>query len=835
MLGRRYRIIGLIGRGGMGEVYRADDLKLGQPVALKFLPRELERDPSRLTRFMNEVKLARQVSHPNVCRVYDVDEVDGQHFLSMEYVDGEDLSSLLRRIGRLPKDRAIQMARQLCAGLAAAHEQGILHRDLKPANVLIDGRGRAKITDFGLAGLSDSFTGAELRAGTPAYMAPEQISGKEVSTRSDIYSLGLVLYELFTGQAAFKATTQGEFARLQQETSPTSPSSHVDGFDPAVERVILRCALKDPAERPASALAVAAALPGGDPLADALAAGETPSPELVAEAGAVGGLQPAIAWFCLAAALGLITVTLLLTPGTFVAYRAPLTKPATYLVEHAREILADLDHTAEPRDSAYEFFGDESYLRHLAKSDPENSWSRLSDEQPNAVALWYRQSPEYLVGQSQWVRWTDPRPSVPGMINLTVDPQGRLRSLRVVPPDYVAPGEPASEPDWNRLFEAAGFDIAAFDEVEPAWRPTVYADVRAAWEGRYPDAPDSAIRIEAGAFRGELVDFRIISPWTEPYSPDQTDSTFFEKLAQIGDTIVFILTLVGSAFLARRNLRLGRADRKSALRVALLMMGVRLLIWLVGADHVPTGSEQGIFIYAFGWSCFYFVIVWLYYVALEPYLRRFWPQMIVSWVRLFDGRFKDPLVGRDVLIGCVFGWLFALLLRLYWIVPGWLGLSAPDVGKMDWGPLGPLGGTAPLLEQLFWAVKNQVQDNLQLLVILLLLRIVLRRSWLAIGGFVVVAMILYDTGAVDPVYDKLFVLVLASIFVFFLVRFGLLTICVGTFQLELSHSLPAGLDFSVWYSGQFFALLLIAAALLAYGFRYSLAGRSAWAEGALEG
>src|SRR5262245_32092092 len=132
----RYRIVGLLGTGGMGEVYRADDVKLGQPVALKFLPPGFDADPDRLQRLLHEVRTARQVSHPNVCRVYDVGEADGQHFLTMEYVDGEDLASLLRRIGHVPKDKAIQIARQLCAGLAAAHEAGILHRDLKPANVM---------------------------------------------------------------------------------------------------------------------------------------------------------------------------------------------------------------------------------------------------------------------------------------------------------------------------------------------------------------------------------------------------------------------------------------------------------------------------------------------------------------------------------------------------------------------------------------------------------------------------------------------------------------------------------------------------------------------------
>ena len=297
----------------MGEVYRADDLKLGQSVALKFLPRDVERDAMRRTRFLNEVKVARQISHANVCRVYDVGDVEGRYFLSMEYVDGEDLAALLRRIGHLPQDKAMQIARQLCAGLAAAHEQGVLHRDLKPANVMIDGRGRAKITDFGLAVLGKG-DDQEYAAGTPAYMAPEQLAGGAATVMSDLYALGLVLYELFTGHRPFSASSVQELARLQRESTPTNPSTHIDGFDPAVERVILRCLRGDPNDRPTTALAVAAALPGGDPLAAALAAGETPSPDMIAAAGAEGGLSPPRAWTLFGATLLLIAAAMGLAP-----------------------------------------------------------------------------------------------------------------------------------------------------------------------------------------------------------------------------------------------------------------------------------------------------------------------------------------------------------------------------------------------------------------------------------------------------------------------------------------------------------------------------------------
>ena len=235
LLGGRYRIVERLGHGGMGQVYRADDLKLGQQVALKFLPPDVDKDPARLTQLHTEVRMARQVSHPNVCRVYDIDEVEGHTFISMEYVDGEDLASLLRRIGRFPEDRALAISRQVCAGLAAAHECGIVHRDLKPANVMLDGTGKIRLADFGLAGL----TGESIRAGTPAYMAPEQLAGREVTARSDIYALGLVLYEIFTGERALDAQNLAELIRKREQSGILPPTSVVPDLQPDIETAIM--------------------------------------------------------------------------------------------------------------------------------------------------------------------------------------------------------------------------------------------------------------------------------------------------------------------------------------------------------------------------------------------------------------------------------------------------------------------------------------------------------------------------------------------------------------------------------------------------------------------
>ena len=260
VLADRYRIVSLLGRGGMGEIYRAEDLKLGVAVSLKFLPPSFEKDPKRLELLLNEVKVARQISHPNVCRVHDVGEVDGLHFISMEYVAGEDLRTSLRRVGRLSYAKALELARQLADALAAAHGRGVLHRDLKPSNLMIDGEGNARIVDFGIAVADESVRGPEAGVGTPAYMSPEQLAGEAATARSDLYMLGLVLYELFTGRHPFRAASREELVRLHREAEPEPPSALVETMEPVVERTILGCLEKDPLRRPASAAIVAEAL-----------------------------------------------------------------------------------------------------------------------------------------------------------------------------------------------------------------------------------------------------------------------------------------------------------------------------------------------------------------------------------------------------------------------------------------------------------------------------------------------------------------------------------------------------------------------------------------------
>jgi len=262
LLAKRYRIVALLGSGGTAEVYRADDMTLDQKVALKFYPGRLQGEAGALARFYREVRLARQISHPNICRVFDISETEGRVFITMEFISGEDLHTLLRRIGRLSPDKALDVALQLCSGLTAAHAAGILHRDLKPANVMLDDRGNVRITDFGLAAPATDLH-HELDAGTPGYMAPEQLAGKEITARSDLYALGLVLYEIFTGKRGIELRTAAELLRPEK----TLPSlQNLAGVDPWVRQAILQCLEPDPANRPASALQVAAALSRGTSL-----------------------------------------------------------------------------------------------------------------------------------------------------------------------------------------------------------------------------------------------------------------------------------------------------------------------------------------------------------------------------------------------------------------------------------------------------------------------------------------------------------------------------------------------------------------------------------------
>jgi hypothetical protein len=836
ILADRYRIVGLLGRGGMGEVYRADDLKLEQPVALKFLPPALEADRDRIERLYAEVRTARQVSHPAVCRVWDIGEAEGQHFLSMEFVDGENLASLLRRIGRFPLDKALDVARQIAEGLGAAHAKGLLHRDLKPANVMLDGRGQVRLTDFGLAGLADTLSGEDVRSGTPAYMSPEQLLGREVSVRSDIYSLGLVVYELVTGRRAFEGKGFAELARKHRDERPIEPSALVRGLDPGVERTILACLEKEPRKRPPSALAAAAMLSGRDPLEAAIAAGETPSPELVAAAGDTEGLRPRTGWWCLSfVAVGVLLLPALMGPRQLVA-RIPVEKSPASLVDRARELLARYA-PVKPVDSEVGLNTDIDYLRWTEERDRSATrWSSLAAGEPPVLAFWYRQGPRPLAPQNLGgrVAWSDPPQLVAGMGGASYDLRGRLVSFHVVPPqlEQATPGSSAvaddAEPDWAPLFAEARLEPSAFRRVEPLWTPPFYVEKRVAWEGRWPARPDLPLRIEAASYRGRPVWFEIKNAWTRaereqafPLTPGQRRMQTF--------SILLLVALVGAGcVLAYRNISLGRGDRRGAFRLALALATLTTVGWALRAHHVEdpmgelTSAARGM-----GFAVLVAANVWLFYLALEPYVRRLRPWTLVSWTRLLNGGWRDAVVGRDLLVGVAVGTGLVLVRVFSRSLARALGCPehAPDLYRID-----TLLSTPLLLSFTVSLPVAAVLYGLAILLLFLVLRLATRRDWIAtvlITAFLVAADLIDSRVSRESLWLFLLIATAAQgVFMAVLLRLGVLAAiaCIWTADMLVGPSLLYNPRSWTGSSVYFVVPLLLLVAVVA--FRNALGGHA---------
>lgn len=821
VLAGRYRIIGLLGQGGMGEVYRASDLKLGQPVALKFLAVATAGKQQLLARFHAEVRIARQVSHPNVCRVYDIGEVDGSTFLSMEYVDGEDLGSLLRRIGRLPGDKATEIARKLCAGLAAAHDKGVLHRDLKPANVMIDGRGQVLITDFGLAAFAGQLDAAHVREGTPAYMAPEQLAGKEVSVRSDVYALGLVLYEMFTGKRAFENGSA--------RTTPTKVTSVAKDIDPLVERVILRCLDVDPRNRPASALAVAAALPGGDPLAAALAAGNTPTPGMVAASGDTERISLRACGIWLALILvGLVALVVLGARGNLLRV-TPFENSPDVLTRKARDIIQSFGYTEPAADHAYGFSQDLGYQEYAARNqNAAATRAQRARGEPPPIHFWYRESPQPLAAFNSYygvVNLNDPPPIKSGMVGLRLDPQGRLLAFDAIPPQVEATPVSSRLPDWRALFAVAGLDITRFAPAEPQWVSLGNSDVRAAWTGLYARSPEIALRIEAASWRGKPVFFRMIGPWTEP---DRMRPPIQHNSADIGAVLtLFVVVFVLAGLVAWFHFRAGKGDIRGANRLAAFMFVVEILVWLCTAHQVSAFEhEVNLLIGGVSSAAFAAGFVWMLYMALEPFVRRRWPHSMIPWSRLLAGGFRDPLVGGHLLAGVAFGVWVALSVAVG-------RLSLEHNGQADpWFSLESVLDVRRMTGEMLGCLMGGIGQGVGFVFAFALLRILLRRQWLAVAVFVALYT-LPVTITTRPLVDVFATLVQAGVIVAALCCFGVLPVVVASF-VGIMLALPLTTDFSAWYAGTTISVLVVVLALTAYGFHTAVAGRPLFRPGFLE-
>ncbi len=825
----RFRIVAKLGEGGMGEVYRAEDLKLGQAVALKFLTRRGASDPAHRRRLLAEVRLGRQVSHPGVCRLYDIVELGERVFVVMEYVDGEDLASLLRRIGRLPPDKGLAVARELCAGLAAIHDQGIVHRDLKPGNIMIDASGRARITDFGLA--SELGGGAGERSGTPAYMAPEQGRGEPTSPASDVYALGLVVYEILTGRRLFSGGTQEvREARTRPLSLPTA-----SGVEADVRPVIERCLALDPRARPRDARAVLALLPGADLLAAAVAAGETPSPEMVAAAEETGDLSPARAGAVLVFVLASLVALTAVSASTVLYQRAIPPHPPAALDRLAGEILKGLgvELEAPGSDRVGWFETDGEYLDHLASGTVRDPWARLAAP-PHPLRFHVRWSPEPLVARRQLgqnrVTSDDPPPSVPGMVEIVLGAEGHLRQLIRVPP-FAAEPQAGVTVDWTPLIARAGFDLGALRAAEAEWTAPVDTDRKWAWIGPGVDG-ETPVRIEAASYRGRPVWFSMAYPWGSGSRPS-TPVAFaagpqaFAGLPGVALVVSlgFLLLLPPAAFfLARRNLRRRRVDLRGALKVSVFGFVCLFLARLLRAHHVPILVEEWVTVSFLVAECtFWAANGGLFYLAVEPYARRRWPRALISWNRLLDGRRRDPMVGRDVLVGFAAGAIILFAWQLSALLPAWFGLPAPGPLLT---PLTPLGSPAHVGYFLMRNLAEAVFRGFGLLTLLVLCRGLLRSDRAAFVAVTLplAASFLGDATGSAP-FRIAYALVAAALGLVLLLRLGLLALAAAAFLILCVWRLPLTLDPSVWFFGRSAAVLSLFVGLSVWAFSISLGGK----------
>ena len=510
-------------------------------------------------------------------------------------------------------------------------------------------------------------------------------------------------------------------------------------------------------------------------------------------------------------------------------------------MQKARDILQDVGYGYRPKDSAYGFRYDANpYFRFIGQHDPPpQRWSRRAAREPPPIHFWYCQSPRYLDPISFFAKSLGPMRVVSvaatvdafgapivvsGFARLKLDHLGHLMYLSAVPFQVEKSPDQSLPFDWGRLFAAAALDQRRFSPAEPQWTPPGAFDARAAWSGTYTERPESPIRVEAAAWRGRPVFFQITSPSNN--NPDAAAESS-PRPPQDGAApslllwyVLAVVVTVGASLLARHNIRTGRGDRRGSFRLAVFVFSTYMLSWMLLSHHVPTETELTILLTAVAQSASIAGALWLLYIALEPYVRRYWPHNIVSWSRMLGGRARDPLVGADLLFGVVAGTAWTLLMQSHEIVRHSFGDTAWRTPSLD-----ALLGARQLLGRLLVYLPQAILNSISILFAMLALRILVRRQWLA-GGISIALLTAvtpdWTAGGARALMGVPFWALFYGGVVFILMRFGLLALTTGFLVVYVLRSFPITANLSAWYADISLFALVSVLSLALYGFHASV-------------
>jgi serine/threonine-protein kinase len=503
------------------------------------------------------------------------------------------------------------------------------------------------------------------------------------------------------------------------------------------------------------------------------------------------------------------------------ALRPELT--ADVLAQKAREALRQIGYPARPQDEAYGLEWDGPIIDHHRSQNPLGvRWGDVLAQRPSPLLFWYRSAGSPMTGVQFHsdlltpgiVTPGDPPPTAPGMIELKLDHAGNLAFFEAIPPQHEETPSPPADVDWAPVLRLAGLDPATLQQAPPQWHWLASADARTAWTGVWPGTT-LPLRVEAAALGGKPVAFMTMGSWTRPWRAT-ADSSGREVALVILIFLMALAILAGGTLLARRNLREGRGDRAGAVALGSAMAATLMALWVCRVHVAASPGLLGMFLLAVCTCVFYGVLFWAIYLALEPFVRRHWPQTLVSWTTVLGGRVRDRVVGRDVLVGVALGVAVTLLIR---------GTEPLSGNTMVWPSIDLMLGLRSTIGEILTRALYSTRTALFMVFLLVMLRVVVRSQWAAALAFVVLFSALNALSNDRPVIDAIRTLVYFGMFAAAILRWGLTTLTVGVLVADLLLILPATTDLSAWYIGQTVLLLATPLGLAAWALYTSVAGR----------